>query len=84
MRTIEASDIQAVFNTIFELVKDGEAVKVQGPTSGVIVMSENEYNEMAKARKNSEYIAMLERSIQQAKDGEVINKTLDELKAMEQ
>ena len=84
MRTIEASDIQGVFKTIFELVKDGEAVKVRGPSSGVVVMSENEYNEMAKTLRNAEYIAMLERSIQQAKNGEVISKTLEELQAMEQ
>ena len=59
MRTIEASDIQGVFKTIFELVKDGEAVKVRGPSSGVVVMSENEYNEIAKTLRNAEYVAML-------------------------
>jgi antitoxin YefM len=47
-------------------------------------MSENEYNEMAKTRRNAQYIAMLERSMQQARNGEVVNKTLEDLKAMEQ
>ena len=30
MRTIEISDLQGVFKTVFELVEDGEAVKVLG------------------------------------------------------
>ena len=84
MRTIEALDVQGVFKTIFELVKDGEAVKVLGPSNRVVVISENEYNEMAKARRNAEYTAMLERSILEARNGEVINKTLEDLKALEQ
>jgi len=83
MRTIEASN-QDVFKALFELVKEGEAVKIQGPSSGVVVMPEVEYNEMAKAQRNTEYLAMLERSIKQARNGEVVNKTLEELKAMEQ
>jgi hypothetical protein len=83
VRTIEASDAQDVFNVIFELVKDGEAVKVQGPSRGVVVMSEEQYDERTKARRNAERLAMLERSMRQAENGEVINKTLDELKAME-
>ena len=83
MRTIEISDLQGVFKTVFELVEDGEAVKVQGPSSGIVVMSEDDYHEMAKAQRNAEYISMLGRSIQEARNGEVINKTLDELKALE-
>jgi antitoxin YefM len=83
MRTIEISDLRGVFKTVFELVEDGEAVKVQGPSSGIVVISEDEYHEMAKARRNAGYIAMLGRSIQEARNGEVINKTLDELKALE-
>jgi len=56
MRTIEASN-QDVFKALFELVKEGEAVKIQGPSSGVVVMPEVEYNEMAKAQRNTEYLA---------------------------
>jgi antitoxin YefM len=75
---------QGIFKAVFDLVKEGEAVKVQGPSSRVVVMSENEYNEKAKIRRNAQYIAMLERSMQQARNGEVVNKTLEDLKAMEQ
>ena len=83
MRTIEISDIQGVIKTVFELVEDGEAVKVQGPSGGIIVISEDEYHELAKAQRNAEYIAMLGRSILEARNGEVISKTLDDLKALE-
>jgi len=83
MRTIETQDIQGIFKTVFEIVGDGESVRLQGPSGRVIVMSEDEYNAMAKAQRNAEYLAMLHSSIQQVKNGEVITKTLDELKAME-
>ncbi len=83
MRTIEARDVQGIFKTVIELVKSGEAVKVQAPSDQVIVMSEREYNEITKARKNAEYDAKLDRSIQEARNGEIIFKTLEELKGFE-
>lgn len=84
MRTIEALDVQGVFKTILECVKLGEAVKVQALSERVIVMSEREYNEITKNRRNAEYDAKLDRSIAQARRGELIFKTLEEVKALGQ
>lgn len=84
MRTVEALDIQGVFRIVFDLVKDGEVVTVKSPSDKVVVMSEGEYNEITKAQRNAEYTAMLERSIQEAKNGRLIFKTLEDLQALEQ
>ena len=49
----------------------------------LIVISEAEYRELAKLRRNAEYLAKLEHSIQQFKEGKVVVKTMDELLNME-
>lgn len=49
----------------------------------LIVSSEAEYRELEKLRRNAEYLAKLERSMQQFKDGKVVVKTMDELLNME-
>lgn len=49
----------------------------------LIVISETEYRELEKLRRNAEYLAKLERSMQQFKEGKVVAKTMDELLNME-
>lgn len=76
MRTLETSEI----NKAFELAINGEPVIISNHSShSAVLLSHEEY----KALKNAEYSAMLEQSMQQARNGEIIIKTLDELKAME-
>ena len=47
------------------------------------MISEKEYNEMLKAKKNAEYLAMLDKSIAQAEQGGFIVKSIAELEEME-
>ena len=47
------------------------------------MLSENEYNRLEKARRNLDYIARLEESVEQTKKGFAAEKTLEELRAME-
>lgn len=49
----------------------------------LIVISKAEHCELEKLRRNAEYLAKLERSIQQFKEGKVVVKTMDELPEME-
>ena len=44
----------------------------------LIVISETEYRELEKLRRNAEYLAKLEHSMQQFKEGKVVAKTMDE------
>ena len=50
----------------------------------LIVISEAEHCELEKLRRNAEYLAKLEHSMQQFKEGKVVVKTMDELLNMEQ
>jgi len=43
------------------------------------MMSESEYNALMKAKRNAEYLAMLDESMAEAKAGGFITKTIDEL-----
>lgn len=49
----------------------------------LIVISEAAYRELEKLRRNAKYLAKLEHSIQQFKEGKVVVKTMDELLNME-
>ena len=49
----------------------------------LIVISETEHCELEKLRRNAEYLAKLEHSMQQFKEGKVVVKTMDELLNME-
>ena len=45
-------------------------------------VSEQEYNELQKAKRNAEYLAKLDRSFEQLERGEVIVKSMEELETM--
>ena len=47
------------------------------------MLSENEYNEMLKAKKNADYLTMLDKSIAEAEAGGFITKTIAELEECE-
>ena len=48
----------------------------------VVLISEEEYNELQRIKRNSEYVFKLNRSIKQAEEGKIIIKTMEELEAM--
>lgn len=48
----------------------------------VVIVSEQEYNELQKAKRNAEYLAKVNRSFKQLERGEVIVKSMDEPEAM--
>jgi antitoxin YefM len=45
----------------------------------VVLISIEEYNTLVKARKNAEYLAMLDRSMAQLESGNIVTKTMNEL-----
>ena len=51
-------------------------------TKNVVVISEAEYNDLQKAKKNAEYLAHLDRSFEQLQKGEVIIKSMEELEKL--
>lgn len=45
----------------------------------IVMMSESEYNEIIKAKRNAEYLAMLDKSMAESEAGGFITKKVDEL-----
>lgn len=77
-------DVRANIKKYFDMAFNGEPVIVsRKENKNVVIISETEYNELAKAKKNAEYLAKLNREDEQIRNGHVITKTMDELLVME-
>lgn len=50
---------------------------------GIVAVSEKDYEEMAKAKRNAEYLKKLDESFAQMERGEGISFSMEELRAME-
>lgn len=75
--------IRANMKKYFDLAYDGETIIVpRKENRNVVILSEQEYKRMEKARRNAEYLAMLEESDRQLHEGRVVVKTMEELEAM--
>lgn len=77
-------DVRANIKKYFDMAFDGEPVIVSRKgNKNVVIISQAEYNELAKVKKNAEYLAKLNRADEQIKNGQIVTKTMDELLAME-
>lgn len=62
----------------------GEPVIISRPKNeNVVMLSEEDYNNLIKARKNAEYLAHLDQSFEQLADNQTISFSLNELRDME-
>lgn len=69
---------------IDKVVNDGESIIITRPKSkNVVLISEEEYNDLLRIRENEKYMYKLQQSIAQAKEGKVIQKSIEELEEME-
>lgn len=69
MRAVKPSDLQSNQKEILDLAYAGEIVLVARPAKkNVIVLSEDEFNKREKALRNAEYLAMLDQSIENARE----------------
>ena len=77
-------DIRANIKKYFDLAFNGETVVVsRKQNKNVVVISEAEYNNLLKAKRNAEYLEHLDRSLAQLERGEVIVKSMEELERLE-
>ena len=84
MLAVKSMDVRDNFKNLCDLVFKGETLVISRPKNeNVVMLSEQEYNEMVKAKKNAEYLAMLDRSIKKKEKGGFIVKSLEELEAYE-
>ena len=77
------ADIRANMKKYFDLAYEGETIVVpRKEDRNIVILSETEYKRMDKARRNAEYLTMLEESDHELKAGKVVIKTMAELEAM--
>ncbi len=83
MTIVKQMELRSNIKKYFDLAFDGEAVIVpRKENKNVVILSEREYKELEKARNNMAYLAMLDESDRQLKEGRVVVKTMEELEAM--
>jgi antitoxin YefM len=83
MVALKTVDIRNNFKRVSEIVKQGEPVLIARPhNDNLVVLSEYVYNEMVRSKENAEYLAKLERSLKESREGKVVVKTMEELEAM--
>lgn len=84
MVAVKSMDVRENFKAFCDKAFNGETLIVSRPKNeNVVIISENEYNEMLKAKRNAEYLEMLAKSDEDLKAGRVVTKTIEELEAME-
>ena len=84
MLAVKSMDVRDNFKNLCDKVFNGETLIISRPKNENIVMiSEHEYNEMMKAKRNADYLTMLDKSMAEAETGGFITKTIDELEANE-
>lgn len=77
-------DLRARLKDYLDSAFRGEPVIVSRKNNqNVVIVSEREYNELMKAKKNVEYLAMIDESRAQLERGETISFSMEELRAME-
>lgn len=84
MLAVKSMDVRDNFKALCDKVFEGETLIVSRPKNeNIVMMSETEYNNIMKAKKNAEYLAMLDKSMAEAEAGGFVVKTIDELGAYE-
>ena len=84
MLAVKSMDVRDNFKNLCDKVFKGETLIISRPKNENIVMiSESEYNEMMKAKRNAEYLAMLDKSMAEAEAGGFVTKSMEELEKYE-
>ena len=84
MTIAKQMDFRSNLKKYFDMAFSGEPVIIpRKENRNVVILSDKEYKALEKARNNEEYLKKLELAEQQLREGKVIEKTMDELLAME-
>ena len=63
---------------------DGDTILVpRKENKNVVVISQKEYEDLQKMKRNAEYLTKIDESIENHKKGDTISFTMEELRAME-
>lgn len=80
MLILKSLDVENNFESLCDKVFSGGTLMISRPKNENIVMiSEKEYNELQKAKRNADYLSMLNQSMAEAEAGNFIVKSIEEL-----
>ena len=84
MLAVKSMDVRENFKSLCDKVFNGETLIISRPKNeNVVMLSESEYNEIMRFKKNADYLAMIDKSIAEAEAGGHIVKSIAELEAYE-
>jgi len=84
MLAVKSMDVRDNFKNLCDKVFNGETLIISRPKNeNVVMLSEKEYNEMLKAKRNADYLTMIDKSMAEAEAGGFVMKTIEELEAYE-
>ena len=84
MLAVKRMDVRDNFKSLCDNVFNGETLIISRPKNeNIVMLSEAENNEMMKAKRNAEYLAMLDKSMAEAEAGGFVTKSIEELEAYE-
>ena len=67
MLAVKSMDVRDNFKSLCDKVFSGETLIISRPKNeNVVMLSEHEYNEMMKAKRNADYLAMIDKSMAEA------------------
>ena len=80
MLAVKSMDVRENFKSFCDKVFNGETLIVSRPKNqNVVMMSEAQYNDIMKSKRNAEYLNMLDKSMSEAESGKFVLKSMDEL-----
>lgn len=84
MLAVKSVNVRDNFKEWCDKISMGETVVISRPRNeNIYMINEAEYNALQKAKRNAEYLDMLDKSDEELKAGKVVVKTMEELEAME-
>lgn len=84
MLAVKSMDVRENFKALCDKVFNGETLIISRPKNeNVVMISETEYNQMMKVKRNAEYLAMIDKSMEEAQAGGFVVKTIAELEECE-
>ncbi|MCD7709137.1 MAG: type II toxin-antitoxin system Phd/YefM family antitoxin [Clostridiales bacterium] len=80
---IVATDLKANLKHFMDIAVEGNCVVITRPKRrNAVLISEDEYNELQRIKQNAEYTQKLKDSLIQLENGQVVEKSLEELESM--
>ena len=80
MLNVKTDNIKNNLEEYFNKVISGETLIISTHNNEkVVLISEKEYNELLKIKRNTKYLDMLDKSIEEYENGNTITKTIEDL-----